>query len=77
MDSTKKRRTTSITVEVDSTAIEQLDRIVAAVPLANRHAIARAALRVGLTWMAEDAERAVDALRGQKIHHADRDGDRS
>lgn len=64
-----KKRASTITLDLDATSSNQIDQIVAAVPLANRHAIARAALRVGLTWMAEDADRVVDALRGQKVHH--------
>lgn len=77
VNTTKKRKANTITLELDPATSDQLDRIIAAVPLANRHAVARAGLRVGLTWLEDKPGKVVEALRGQKVHHADRDGGRS
>lgn len=54
-----------ITINTTAEDVIAIDQVARYVPLATRHAVARAALRLGLTQMASDREMAIEQLVAQ------------
>ena len=59
-----------ISINVTHADTSALDALVASVPLTNRHALARLALRLGLRALAEQPARIPEWLKGQAVRVA-------
>lgn len=53
--------------KLDPAIVEQLDRLVESVPLANRHAVHVACVRAGIEVLAGDPESLLAYLRGRSV----------
>jgi hypothetical protein len=65
-------RTLSINVSADD--LVTIQAIIARVPLATRHAVARAAFRSGINQMVRDADYALDVLVREAEHRHESEG---
>ncbi len=70
------RRPTTVTISTGPTEETSIELVLEQVPLANRHAVARAGLRVGLAALLENPSLIVDALRDEKMRIVPRGGAR-
>jgi hypothetical protein len=70
------KRPTTITISTGSNEEANIERVLEQVPLANRHAVAKAGLKVGLALLLEKPTLIIDVLRDEKMRITARGGAR-